>query len=474
MKTFFTIIGILLLLLVGFVAYVFLTLDPEELGQRVLGLINANTGVEVTAERFEVRPLKGIELEGGRLQGELESGTVSGSLDRMALDYELLPILKGEVVVHQILVEKPDLSVVSKPAPETKEPAAEPAEGEEAPAEPAPEPSLEEPSSDEGSRGVSKVSISEIRVTDGKLSVTSEGSEEAGLSVDGFDLELGDLALDSTAPSPLLGFAASGGLEIDRIQLNDMTLEGGRGEMNLDRGRMSVTDLGVETANASLQVAELAADLTQDPAPYRLQVGGSYDVNSLVEADGDGFGPAALEFSANGAGPDVNDMAASGTFRLEDGQIPAFPMMVRIEKLLGKSLIVGYPYEGTDIVFSIDDGVAEIEPFVMGFENLQMAGGGAIELAGPIDMQIDIRVPRESVSNKLLDPFIDGMTDEEGWTTIPFNIGGSMAEPDVDFDMTSIKQTATDMGKRAVTRALDSAVGSLKERTLGRRKKDDG
>ena len=78
------------------------------------------------------------------------------------------------------------------------------------------------------------------------------------------------------------------------------------------------------------------------------------------------------------------------------------------------------------------------------------------------------------MSNSVLDPFIDGMTDEEGWTTVPFNIGGTMAEPKVEFDMTAIRQTAADMKKRAVSRTLDGAVGRLKERTLRQRRVDDG
>ena len=475
MKTILKLLVVLLLAAGAFVAWVFFTLDPEELGQKILTMINEKTGVEMTAEKFEVRPLQGVDMENGRFQGDLDSGTASGTVDRMILDYKLLPLLKGEVVVHQILIESPDLEMVSRPVeegsqpemPEDPEPAEETAEGAA--------------EGDEASAGqeesgfVSAISISEIRVVDGNLKVTSEASDAGTLSVQGLDFELGDLSMDAAATSPALGFAARGGIRIDLITLDDLSILGGRGDMVVDHGRLAVSDLGIETPHANLVVAEIAADITQDPAPYRLQAGGSYNLDSLVEAEEGGFGPASLEFAAKGAGPDIHDMVAEGTFRLESGQIPAFPMMVKIEKLLGKSVLVGFPYEGADIVFSITDGRAVVEPFVMGFENLQMAGGGVIDLSGPIDMQIDIRLPRESVSSSVLDPFIDGMTDEDGWTTVPFNIGGTMGEPDVSFDMTSIKSTAVDMGKRAVTNALDDALGDLKEKTFRRRQKtDDG
>lgn len=473
MKAFFTVIGIILLLVIGFVAYVFVTLDPEELGQKVLRMVNEKTGVSLTAETFAVEPLKGLQLENGHLEGELDAGSITGNLDRMAFDYELLPILKGEVVVHQILFEGPDLEVVSRPV-EAQEPevavepeAAEPAE--EVPADvPGPEPA---PQETEETGFLSAVSISEIRVVDGNLKVTSEGSASQGLSVQGFDFELGDLMLDATADSALMGLAAKGGIRIDQVQLDDLRIQGGRGDLAVDHGRLAVTNIGVETPHAALEVAELAADLTQDPPPYRLRAGGSYDVNSLVEAEGEGFGPAALEFSAHGAGPDIDQLVADGIFRLDDGQIPAFPMMVKIEKLLGKSLIVGYPYRGTEVNFHIANGKAEIEPFVLGFDSLQIAAAGAIDLAGPIDMQLDIRLPREAVSIRVLDPFIDGMTDAEGWTTIPFDISGSLDEPDVDIDMTAVKETAKDLGKKAATKAVDSAVDSMKDKARSRREK---
>ena len=471
MKTIIKLLVVLLLAAAGFVAYIFVTLDPEELGRRVLEMINESTGVELTAESISVRPLKGVDLENGSLQGGMELGTVSGSLDRMVVDYKLLPILQGEIVVSQILVEGPRLEVLSRPAAPAVQPRASDPESMVS------DEVLvggERPIAGEGSGFISAVSIDEIRVEDGNLKVATEGSDSGGLVIRGLTLELGNLSLDSAAMTPFLGFAAEGGIRLDEIVLDEMTIEGGRGDLVMDHGRLAVTDLGVETEHASLQVAEIAVDVTQNPWPYRLQAGGSYDLNELVQAEGEGFGAAALEFTASGSGLDLDEMVANGTFRLDDGQVPAFPMMVEIEKLVGESLIVGLPYEGTDIVFSIENGRVRVEPFVMGFENLQMAGGGTIDLAGPIDIQIDIRLPRESVSSSVIDPFIDGMTDEDGWTTVPFNIAGTMAKPSAEIDMTSIKSTAKDMGKRAVTNALDGALDDLKEKTFRRRQKDDG
>lgn len=474
MKKMLAILGLILLVAAGYVAYVFLTLDAEELGQKVLGKINESTGVQLAAEKFEVRPLHGVRLESGHLKGNLASGSVTGTLDRMVLDYELLPVLQGEVVVQGILIEGPNLDLVSRPVVEAdKEESAVGSEVEGIELVETDGEGTVEAAEDESGL-ISAISISEMRVEEGNLRVTTAGSDSRGLAVRGFNLELGDLSLNSAAVSPLMGLRGQGQIRIDEIALEAMEIRGGRGELFVDGGHLIVRDLGIETEYAGLQVAEIAADLTQDPAPYRLQVGGSYDLNRLVEAaEGDGFGPAALEFTAHGVGPDLEGMVATGTFRLDSGQIPAFPMMVKIEELLGESLIVGLPYEGMDFVFSIEGGRAEVEPFVMGFENLQMAGGGQIDFAGPIDMQIDLKLRREAVSISILDPFIDGMTDEDGWTVIPFNIAGTMAEPDVELDMTAVKETASGLGKRAVSKALEDAAESLKEKAWRRRTQND-
>jgi hypothetical protein len=161
---------------------------------------------------------------------------------------------------------------------------------------------------------------------------------------------------------------------------------------------------------------------------------------------------------------------------MEAGTVPAFPMVAKIEKLLGKSLITGTPYQVTDMNFTLANGVATIQPFGLVLENLQIGGAGTVNLDGPLNLRLDIRLPRELVDIGVLDGMIDGMTDEEGWTVIPFTVTGTTEAPDVDIDMSVAKEYAVGAAKGAVNKAVDSAVDSLKEKTRGllRRDKKDG
>ena len=163
--------------------------------------------------------------------------------------------------------------------------------------------------------------------------------------------------------------------------------------------------------------------------------------------------------------------AASGHLTLAGGF-----RFAKIEKLLGKSLITGTPYEVTDMNFTLANGVATIQPFGLVLENLQIKGSGTVNLDGPLNLRIDIRLPRASVDIGALDSLIDGMTDEEGWTVIPFTVGGTTGEPDVSIDMTAAKEAAKGAAKDAAGKAVDKAVDKVEDKVKGlfKKDKDDG
>ena len=109
----------------------------------------------------------------------------------------------------------------------------------------------------------------------------------------------------------------------------------------------------------------------------------------------------------------------------------------------------------------------------MEFEDMQVAGAGEIDLAGPIDLEIDVKLQQKSVASDRLAPFLDGLTDAEGWTVVPFDVTGTMAAPLIEFDMVAIQNPATDLSRRAVSQALEGAAESLREKAWRRRDKDD-
>jgi hypothetical protein len=147
-------------------------------------------------------------------------------------------------------------------------------------------------------------------------------------------------------------------------------------------------------------------------------------------------------------------------------------MVAKIERILGKPLITGTAYEVTDMNFTLADGVARIEPFGLVMLNLQITGGGTVSLAGPLNLRLDIKLPRELVDIGILDGMVDAMTDPEGWTTIPFRVEGTTGDPDVDIDMTVAKEYAKGAAKSVVDKAVDSAVDAVKDKTRKLLKRD--
>ena len=451
MKTLFKILGIILLLIVILVVVVIIRFDPDELGQRVLAWVDQETDIDLEAERFSLHPLKGLELVNAEAHTVSPSGDVTVQLDRLLFEHEVWPLLKGELIIHRILLDKPQIQMVS-----VAEPVAEGGKGSGsgsgAKEEPQPTAPAEPAVVAEGDTSGFSISIAEIRIEDGSLVARTEGAAEDELELQGLDLVLSDLLFDSTAPSSIEGFAAQGGISVESIRLGEIEAKGTEGRISIDRGQTAITEFGLSTANGELQIDELAVDVTQSPATYNLSLGGAVDLNGLLGAEGDGgFGPVQLEFGAAGEGPETEDLAGQGVLHLAAGSIPTTEAVAKIEKLLQKPLVSGSAYEATDIPFEVVNNILVIQPFEIVGSGIRIAGAGTVDLAGPVSAAADIRVPGEGLT--LVGIPADAlryMTDAEGFMTVPFIIGGTMDELDVGLDSKAITASAKDSAKTAV------------------------
>ena len=451
-KKLLLIVLILALLAIGAVAYLILTLDPAELGQKLIRRINQSGTVQMQAESFEISPLKGLYLQNARVEGALASGRMSAGVARIVVDYRLLPILQGEVVVDQIVIEQPRILLVSSAVDPEAEASRGRGSGKRRTAD-RDAGSQADSQSEPGSKP--SVTITAFRIEDGSAVFRVEGDESSETVISGIDLRLKDFRLDSSVADPLLGLAAAGSIEIDRISDGERTILGSRGRITIDRGQVAITELGVETDHAELEVSQLELDLREQPPPYTMTLGGEYDLDSVVEAEGsDSFGPASIQMSLAGAGPGLDQMQGDGVLRLESGSIPPFRMVSLIERLLGEPLITGKSYEATTIEFTISQNLVRIEPFTLTLEEMRISGEGQVDLAGPVDLGLALELPREQVDIDGIEGAIDGLT-EDGWTTLPFNVGGTLEEPDVSIDSSLYKDAALGMGKKAVGGLLD-------------------
>jgi hypothetical protein len=125
--------------------------------------------------------------------------------------------------------------------------------------------------------------------------------------------------------------------------------------------------------------------------------------------------------------------------------------VAKIEKLLQKPLVSGSAYEATDILFEIVNNNLVIQPFEIVGSGIRIAGAGTVDLAGPVSVHTDIRVPGEGLSLAgVPEEALKYMTDAEGFVTVPFIIGGTMDELEVGLDTKQLGSAARDSAKTAV------------------------
>jgi hypothetical protein len=456
MKTLLKILGIIILIVILLVAYLIWRFDPETLGAAVINRLNQNEGVDITAESFALSPLKGLELQSAQATFAQESGTLNLEIDRLVLEHEIWPLLQGRFEVHQIVLEAPQIALVSVPVQSEGESASAPSRGGGGKGE------GETPASgtDDGAdSGGLVVDVQSLRMVDGSLVMRTEGSEQPAMEIVDLDVEFNDIVLDPSGSSPLEQIKASGSLTAAEIRTEGVTATDARGGIAIGDSKIALSDLGLVTPNAQLSLPSFEADFTASPFTYTLEVAGGVDVNGLMNATGGGFGPASLALQGSGAGPDPKDFVADGTLRLESGTIPSSPWLAIVEKLLGAAFINGAAYQGTDIGLSLAEGRLDIAPFELTSESFRLGSAGWVDLQGTISLRLEVFAPRDLISiGGITGDALDVLTDESGWLTVSFDIGGTFEEPDVDLDTTIFEEAAKSGLKKGLTKGLGSLI----------------
>jgi hypothetical protein len=455
MKMLLKILGIIILVVILLVAFLIWKFDPETLGAAVINRLNKNEGIDISAESFALSPLKGLELQSAQASFAQEAGTLNLEIDRLLLEHELWPLLQGRFEVHQIVLEAPQIEVVSVPtvsgdesAPATSGGGGGKGEGESATSE----------TVEETDGGGLVVDVQALRIVDGRLVLRTEGSEQADMEIVDLDVEFNDIVLDPSGSTPLEQIRASGTVSAAEIRTEGLTATEARGGISVGNSKIALSDLGLATPNAQLSLPSFGADFSASPFTYELEVEGSVDVNSVMDVTGSGFGPASLTLQGSGAGPDPNDFVAKGVLRLESGTIPSSKWLALVEKLLGTGFINGAAYQGTDISLEVAEGRLNIAPFELVSESFKLGSAGWVDTKGPISLRLDVDAPRELIRlGGVTGDVLDALTDENGWLTVSFDIGGTFEDPDVDLDTTIFEEAA----KSGLKKGIKKGIGGL-------------
>jgi hypothetical protein len=450
--------GGIVLLLVVLVAVVFLVdFDSPRLGQALLDEVGARTGLQMQADGFRLNLWRGLRMDGVRFATDGPSGHLTVQAAGFLAEHRLPSLLQGRVEIERIVVYEPRIELVT---PEEEAPAVQ--------VQPALVPhSATGANANETGKPTEgpALAVDRIWLRGGTLATRVEGATAPDVEIRGLDVELRDLAL-LDAPTALQGLRAQGDLHTGEILLGGLRATEGSGKLRLADGHFRLEEFGMKLPQGRFLLGEFDADLNLDPFAYRLALRvDPLDANAVLAAgSGGGFGPGIVSFAATGIGTETRDLTGEGSLALAAGRLPGSPLFTAIETVLGRTSLAGSAYEPVSVPFRIHRDRLSVDAFELRTSLLSLGVSGWADLAGPLDLRIAVRAPRDAVALARVPPRDLDLVDDGGWVTVPLRVVGTLEKPRVTADMEALRA----QGKRAARQAVRQQVEKGVSRVLGK------
>ena len=457
--------GGLALLLVALVAVVFLVdFDSPRLGKALLDEVGARTGLQLEADGFRLNLWRGLRMEGVRFATDGPSGRLTVQAAGLLAEHRLPALLRGRVEIERIVAYAPRIELVT---PEEEAPAVQvvPASN----SAPAPSSGTGVNKMAEATDGPS-LAVDRIWLREGTLACRVEGAPAPDVEIRGLDVELRDLAL-LDAPTALQGLRASGDLRTGGILLGGLHATEGSGKLRLADGHFRLEEFGMKLPQGRFLLGEFDADLNLDPFAYRLALRvDPLDANAvLAVGPGGGFGPGIVAFTATGTGTETRDLTGEGTLALAAGRLPGSPLFTAIEAVLGRATLTGSAYEPVSVPFRIHRDRLSVDPFELRTSLLSLGFSGWADLAGPLDLRIAVRAPRDAVALARVPPEVLDLVAEGGWVTVPLRVVGTLEIPRVTADAEALRAQGSRVLREATRQQVEKGVGRVLGRIFGNR-----
>jgi hypothetical protein len=451
------IVGVLVVFLVDF--------NSPALGARLLREVSERAGIHLTAEGFRLNLARGLRLDKVRLVTDSPSGRLTITADGLLAEHRLLPLLRGQVEVDRVVLYSPHIELVTPPTAGAKPPAPIPVSPVLPQTVPPPAPSPA------GAQSSIALRVDRIKLQDGVLVTRTEGSTAADVEIRGLDVELRDLALDSAAPTGVQAFSATGDLRTREILISTLRATDGAGVVKLGAGHFRLENLNLKLPQGPFLLGELDADLSRDPFAYRFacQID-PLDTNGVLTAGtAQGFGPGKLVFTARGTGTETRDMIGDGTLAVAAGQVPGSPVFAGIEAILGRAQLTGSAYAPFTVTFHIQNDRLTVQPFELRTSLLALGLHGWADLAGPLDLRIAVKAPRDLVSLARVSTRLLDLVASDGQVTIPLRVTGTPDRPRVTADADALRDMAGAAVRREVENQVQRGVGKILGKLFGNR-----
>lgn len=449
--------GFIALLGVLVVVLFLVDFDSPRLGKALLDEVSARTGVRMEADGFRLNLWRGLRLDGLRFATDSPSGRLTVEAAGLLAEHRMPALLRGRVEIERIVLYEPRIELVTPP--EDAAPVPVPLAAGLASAE-APVAAAGEGDATSGPL----LSVDRILLSRGTLATRVEGAPAPDVEIRDLNVELRGLALDD-APTALQGLRSEGDLRTGEILLGvGLRATEGSGKLLLRDGHFRLEQFGLKLPQGRFLLGEFDADLNLDPFAYRLALGvDPLDANAvLAVGSGGGLGAGIVTFKATGTGTETRDMTGEGTLALAAGVLPGSPLFTAIEAVLGRTDLKGSAYEAFTVPFRLHQDRMSFDPFELRTSLLSLGLTGWADLAGPVDLRIAVRAPRDAVALARVPSNVLDLVDDGGWVTIPLRVVGTMETPKVTADMEALRA----QGRRAVREAVRQQVEKGVSRAL--------
>src|SRR5204862_5954972 len=111
------VLGVVIALVVLAGAALLLEFDATALGRAVLERAGAAIGGTLSARSVRLRPLTGLVLDGVQTTSSFAGGRATATIDRLVLDHRLSRLLRGQIAVDRLLLQRPKVRLVETSAP---------------------------------------------------------------------------------------------------------------------------------------------------------------------------------------------------------------------------------------------------------------------------------------------------------------------------------------------------------------------
>lgn len=421
-------IAVALLVLAAFT----FTWESTTLTRAVLGALSG-PDLKVEASSVRMNVLRGILLREVKVHAALEGGRLELTAGELRLSHRFWRLVAGEVAVDEIVLVKPEIAVVwDAPAPKGRP---------KSPAAP-----------------LLALSVRRLAIENGSFAMSEQGTPGEMVRFDGLGLELSDLSMAPGATSLLAGLEAQGTVEADRLAASGVVALGVTGRLELGESRLQVLDLALPVDFGDIVVPRLDLDLGRDPYFFSLAGAGDPLLTARLLGASSGFGNSRLEFSVEGDGSPRGGPRGQGALEVDAGTLGDMPLLAGLERLLSGTQLIGRPYSAFKVPFRLDDGdQVSISPFTVLAGNLQIHTAGNVDLTGPLDLHVEISLPRADVSVKEIPrEVLEALTDVDGRVKLQIVVGGTIDQPAVRFDHRAWAGLA---GRRLISEGLKRLFG---------------